>query len=491
MEILLLAIRLILFAVFALAGVGKLLDLKGAEKAVKDFGTPEEFAKPFAIAIPFAEIVFAFCFLFPSTSWTGAIGGLVLLMSFSIGMIWQMAKGNAPDCHCFGQLHSEPVSRRTLVRNIIFSGLALFLAARGRDGQGPALAGGTSDSMQLILIFSVLVLMAAALFYLKRVLDNQGQILKRLDVLEVMSREGVPVDRRDAGHPQDGLPIGARFPDFELNDASGREVSLDSVRSNGLPSIFVFVSPTCEPCKALVPDLERWDAELGSRVNLVLMSSGPAEANADKFGVFSPDVVLQKNREVAEAAQARWTPTALFVRADGTVGSHIAAGDVAIRELIGKVREEEISNNTFFIRPSENGERRPKIGERIPQFLLEDIRGKTVTDGHLRGKRTLAVFWSLSCPHCNAMMSQLKEWDSSRDGADPDLIVFSDGDRAAHEALGLKAPIVLDAGYKTSEELGMFGTPSAVIVDESGTIITETATGASNIWALVGRKPRG
>src|SRR5687768_10458632 len=112
MEIVLLIIRLVLFAVFALAGIGKLLDLKGSEQAVKDFGTPEEFAKTFAIAIPFAEIIFAFCFLFVSTSWAGALGGFILLLSFTGGMLWQMAQGNAPDCHCFGQIHSEPISRK-------------------------------------------------------------------------------------------------------------------------------------------------------------------------------------------------------------------------------------------------------------------------------------------------------------------------------------------------------------------------------------------
>src|SRR6187431_725518 len=133
MNELLIIIRLVLFGVFALAAIGKFLDLKGSEKAVKDFGTPEEFAKTFAIALPFAEIVFAFCFLFVSTSWVGAIGGLILLLTFTGGMIWQIAQGKAPDCHCFGQIHSEPVSSKMLVRNIIFSLLALFLIAQGRN----------------------------------------------------------------------------------------------------------------------------------------------------------------------------------------------------------------------------------------------------------------------------------------------------------------------------------------------------------------------
>src|SRR5687767_11852798 len=167
MEFVLLLIRLVLFAVFAVAAIGKFLDLKGSEKAVKDFGTPEEFAKTFAIALPFAEIVFAFCFLFVSMSWVGAIGALILLLTFTGGMIWQMAKGNAPDCHCFGQIHSEPVSRKTLIRNIIFAILALILIARGSDGQGRSLADDNNDPMQLLLLFLVLAVTVAALFYLR------------------------------------------------------------------------------------------------------------------------------------------------------------------------------------------------------------------------------------------------------------------------------------------------------------------------------------
>ena len=487
-DALLLTIRLILFGVFALAAVGKFLDLKGAEKAVKDFGTPEEFAKTFAIALPFAEIVFAFCFLFVSTSWVGAIGGLILLLTFTGGMIWQIAQGKAPDCHCFGQIHSEPVSSKMLVRNIIFSLLALFLIAQGRNNQGLSLSDSNSDAMQLILSFLVLTLVVAALFYLKKVLDNQGEIVRRLELLEVLSQDGMQLERNEAGSPHDGLPIGAPFPDFELTDTSGKSIALAGVLKTGRPAVFFFVSPTCEPCKALVPEMERWEAELGERVNFVIFSSGTVDANTGKFAVFSDDVVLQKNREIAETVHARWTPSALFVRADGTIGSHVAAGDVAIRELIDKVREEDLSNRSYFVARESNGAGPPKIGETIPEFSLEDISGKVLASNDLKGKRTLAVFWSLTCPHCTAMMNELKAWDSSRNETDPRLVVFSDGSKEDHQKLGLNAPVVLDAGYKIAGTLGMFGTPSAVLVDESGMIITETAMGASNIWALIGKR---
>lgn len=489
MDWVLIAIRLALFAVFSLAAIGKFLDLRGSEKAVKDFGAPDELAKPLAVLLPFAEIVFAFCFLFPSTAWVGALGGLILLLSFTGGMVLQMAKGNAPDCHCFGQIHSEPVSRRTLVRNIIFSLLALFLTVRGRDNQGPSLATGDTDAMQILLTFLVLALVAATLLYLKKILDNQNELLRRIDLLEVISRDGASLERKDAGSPHDGLPIGAQFPEFALPSASGKNVSLRSIIESGRPSVFFFVSPTCEPCKALIPDIERWEAELGDRVNFILLSSGTAKENEGKFGVFSDDVVLQTKREVAEEVYARWTPTAMFIRADGTIGSSPAAGDVAIHGLIDKIRRETVlSTHVFFSNGNSFSGREPMIGEEIPEFSLNDLEGHAISSADVIGKRTLAVFWSPTCPHCKAMMNDLKNWDRSRSDGDPNLIVFSDGPKEEHANLGLRSPVVIDAGYETSEKLGMFGTPSAVMLDANGRIITETAMGASNIWALVGKR---
>jgi uncharacterized membrane protein YphA (DoxX/SURF4 family) len=49
MELILLLVRLFLFGVFVFAGIGKLLDLEGSEKAVKGFGVPEPLSKPVSI----------------------------------------------------------------------------------------------------------------------------------------------------------------------------------------------------------------------------------------------------------------------------------------------------------------------------------------------------------------------------------------------------------------------------------------------------------
>src|SRR5207244_1774844 len=101
MEIILLLARLILAGIFALAGIAKFLDLKGSKKAFKEFGVPESIALPSSIALSIAEMLIAVLLLSTRTSWYGAIGGLALLILFIAQMIYQLAKGNAPDCHCF------------------------------------------------------------------------------------------------------------------------------------------------------------------------------------------------------------------------------------------------------------------------------------------------------------------------------------------------------------------------------------------------------
>lgn len=487
MEIILLFTRVFLFAVFAVAGIGKLLDLEGSEKAVKEFGAPEELGKTLAIALPFAEIVFAVCLLFVSTSWVGAIGALLLLVTFIGGMIWQMAQGKAPDCHCFGAIHSEPVSPKSLIRNTVFAILALFLVAQGRENQGLGFTDLTNEmAIQLIIGLATIGMLGAVVFFLKRISEQQTQIMRRIEVLELISTsEGGEVKRDEAGSVHDGLPLGGPFPDFALADLNGKIVEFDHLLGTAKPTLFFFVSPTCNPCKALLPEIETWQTDLKNKLQIVFVSSGTADENLEKFGgAGSRQILLQNDRELAEATGAKWTPTALLVNADGAIASNLAVGDAAIRELIGKIKAKSADEELLFIT---NGTP-TKIGETAPPFALNDIHGKEITENYLRGKRTIVAFWSPTCPFCVSMLDELREWDKARGANDPDLLLISSGDAAVHEKFDLNAPIVLDDEQKTAADFGMNGTPSAVLVDENGKIISETAVGAQKIWALLGKK---
>jgi len=489
MDVLLLLIRLFLAGIFGVAGVAKFLDQPGAEKAVTDFGVPAEFAKPAAYLLSTAEVLLALLLLFTTTSWLGALGALILLLIFIAGMIYQLASGKEADCHCFGQLHSERVSSKSLIRNVIFSALALFLVGQGSGRQGLSFTDDRMDFMQFAFGLIISGLLGAVIFYLKRISAQQTQIFRRIEILDVISREGGAVERQEAGDPNEGLPIGSPFPDFELPDLSGRVVSFEHLLAERKPTLFLFVAPTCSPCKALVPEIAEWESKLADKVNIVLISRGKADENREKFSISEKSrVLLQKDREVANLVHAKWTPTALFVDAAGNIASHIAAGDSAIRELVEKVSEADVSNEFVYFTNSNGNGRAPKIGEAVPDFTLDDREGQKVASSDLKGSPTLAAFWSTTCPHCINMMEDIREWEQSRSAADPKLIVFSDGDVEELKKIELTSPIVLDKDYKTATKLGMLGTPSAVLIDEHGRIVSETAIGAQNIWALIGRR---
>jgi thiol-disulfide isomerase/thioredoxin len=235
-----------------------------------------------------------------------------------------------------------------------------------------------------------------------------------------------------------------------------------------------------------LPEIDEWQTELADRVNFVFISTGAGEENVAKFGRTAQRLLVQKNREFQNEVYAKWTPSALLVNTDGRVASHIAAGDSAIRSLIEKVRSENVEDPFFYFAMERKDEHQPKIGESAPEFELKDLEGKTIDSRELRGKPTLVTFWSPTCPHCHAMIEQIKEWEKARGLDDPNLLVFSDGDPEAHREAGITSPILIDKAHGISSKFGMFGTPSAVLIDENGKIVSETAVGASNIWSLIG-----
>ena len=490
MEVFLLILRITLAAVFGVAGIAKLFDPAGLEKAFGDFGVPRLVAKPMVYLLPMFELAIAGLLLFESTSWSGAIGATGLFVLFTAGMLYQMAKGNAPDCHCFGQIHSEPIGVTSVGRNVLLLILSAFLIIQGQDAQGLSLVNSSQDIMQVIIGLAVIALLLAAVLFLKKISEQQTQIMQRIELIELVARDGAVVTREDAGHPHEGMPIGAVVPDFELPDLDGELVSLTTLHSYGLPVLFLFVSPTCNPCKALVPEFDQWRKDFDGKVKMVFVSNGNAQDNREKFeGDTSKLILIQKHREVSDLLRSKWTPTALLMDAGGRVASHVAAGDLAIRELAEKLLAgNPASPFSYFTNSNGHSHIKIKIGESVPDVPVADLSGKTIGSDYFRGKSTLVAFWSMTCPHCLEMMDDLRSWDTTKGEDEPKLLVFSDGDMEQLMALGLTSPVILDEGHKAAAEFGMFGTPSAILVNEDGKFVTETAIGAPDIWSLIGKR---
>ncbi|HEU4848459.1 MAG TPA: MauE/DoxX family redox-associated membrane protein, partial [Rubrobacteraceae bacterium] len=86
MAIVILFARLLLAAVFVVAGVAKLADREGSRRAVADFGVPGALAAPLSVLLPLAELAVAVALIPTSTAIWGAVGALALLLLFVAGI---------------------------------------------------------------------------------------------------------------------------------------------------------------------------------------------------------------------------------------------------------------------------------------------------------------------------------------------------------------------------------------------------------------------
>src|SRR4051812_43379255 len=160
MEILFLIIRLLLAGVLATAGIAKLLDLAGSRQAMLDFGLPATFAAPLGVLLPIVEIAIALTLLPALTAWVSAIDALVLFLLFIGAIVANLARGRTPNCHCFGQLHSQPIGRATLTRNGVLALLAGVLVVQGPQGISPGLfawLASLSLTTYLILLGALII----------------------------------------------------------------------------------------------------------------------------------------------------------------------------------------------------------------------------------------------------------------------------------------------------------------------------------------------
>src|SRR5829696_6279577 len=224
MDVALLLARLLLAVVFAVAGVAKLGDRAGSGRAVAEFGVPTPLATPLGVLLPLAELTVAAALIPTSTAWWGAVGALMLLLLFGVGIGANLARGRKPDCHCFGQLHSTPAGWSTLARNGVLAVVAGLVVWQGTSGVGvgPSALGWltTLSAAQALLLIGGLVLLGllvAQWWFLIHLLRQNGRLLVRLEALEArLDTDDVVASRNGAQQQSAGLPVGSKAPDFSL-----------------------------------------------------------------------------------------------------------------------------------------------------------------------------------------------------------------------------------------------------------------------------------
>lgn len=315
-----LALRLVLAAVFATAGAGKLLDRPGSVKALSEFGVGGQAARIGGTLLPLLEFAVALGLLFPPSATAAAVAGVVLLLAFIGGIARALVLGLNPDCHCFGQIHSAPAGPSTLVRNGILAALAVVVVA---GGPGPAIdtwigeRSGAELAAVAVGLLALVAVAAGARFWL----DNRK-----------LRRE---LAEAEAGYPTYGLPVGAKAPSFNLASSEGGKVSLEDLTAQGHAVGVVFVGPTCGSCWVLMPHLSRWQQSLADRLTLVMISTGTAKENEEaiaEHGIVGP--FLHNGAKLLDAYRMPGTPAAVIISPEGRIASTTVVGSKAVEPLV-------------------------------------------------------------------------------------------------------------------------------------------------------------
>jgi thiol-disulfide isomerase/thioredoxin/uncharacterized membrane protein YphA (DoxX/SURF4 family) len=317
---LLLSARAVLAVVFVVAAAGKFLDLDGSRKALTEFGVPSPMARYAAPALPLAELLVAVALLIRPSAVAGAVGALLLLLVFIGGVAYAMSQDRAPDCHCFGQLHSEPAGASTLIRNaLLLAPAALIIAA----GPGPSLAGalGGLRGAQIALVATAVVATVLAVATTQLLSDRRrlkGELARAL-----------------AAKAPAGQPRGSQAPEFELTSVRGHVSSLRELLEPSRPVVLVFVSTTCEPCLAMLPTLADWQTSLSGTLGLAAIFAGEEsdiERLTEEHGLSVS--IAQNGIDLFSLYSLRATPSAVLIDPEGVIAGAPAEGVPAIEALV-------------------------------------------------------------------------------------------------------------------------------------------------------------
>jgi peroxiredoxin len=335
-----LIVRLGLSLTFGLSAAAKWLERADLPSALVQIGVRERWSAPIAKLLAPIELVLAVGLLLRTTAWAASIAATVLLVAFTAVVVTNLARGRHPDCHCFGALSRGAIGWRTLLRNAFLACMAVWLVAKHSSAPVTRLLESSVSpgirSFLVALLFLAGILLTAQGWVLWHLLRKYGEVLLRLRSLESGKPDQSYRRTSAPGHGRQ-LTVGSSAPNFVLPSVNGRNLTLADLTSAGKPTLLVFADADCPPCRALLPRLSQWQHDYSETITIAIISnttSGGFATEVSDYGL--TNVAIEDNRSVADAFDARVTPSAVVVGPDRRVWSGLAQGEPQIGELLSE-----------------------------------------------------------------------------------------------------------------------------------------------------------
>lgn len=287
---------LVVAGCFLISGVQKATKVNDTAQTFVALGVPAFLNKRWVHRVyPLAEVVIGLAVLLGRAYlwWLASLAATILLVALSMLVTRVVIKRQAAVCNCFGT--TQAVTKRTVMRNLLFLAFALVLLLPPVSAPSPVLIAAVE---QPALLVALIVAMAATL------------ILTALST--AVDAHPTPASDGSNGENEQRVPL------LELLDSRAQPHFLPALVAQA-PTLFVYVKPGCGPCELTVDRFEHQDSIAG-RVVVRLVERTPAtgpDTSRERLWDYEGKLAEQLNLQ---------TPSAVLVSADGSIAAATANG---------------------------------------------------------------------------------------------------------------------------------------------------------------------
>lgn len=133
------------------------------------------------------------------------------------------------------------------------------------------------------------------------------------------SKDTAPQTEAASSPQANGLTVGAQAPDFELKTLTGETVKLSDYK--GKKVMLNFWATWCPPCKAEMPEMEKFYKQPNQDINILAVNMDPnndVKGFVQKDGITFP-ILLDSEDKVNRVYQIISIPTTYFIDKNGVI----------------------------------------------------------------------------------------------------------------------------------------------------------------------------
>ena len=260
--------------------------------------------------------------------------------------------------------------------------------------------------------------------------------------------------------------VGEKVPDFTLNDVDGNPFTLSSLR--GQYVVLSFWGTWCGPCIAGMPQLKEVYETYKGLVHFVGVASRERSAEVwrqtvvERFELPWINVIDEADDVTTKYGIGFW-PTQILVDSEGRFVTFALNAS-----MLSMVLENTLGGR---------GTRSVAVGDKAPDFTLNDVNDNPFTFSSLRGRYTLVYFWGTWCVPCIRGIPRMKEFYQQHQH-NIDIVGVATRERDVEswrsEVKRLELPwinVFNDSVSAVHEKYDVGGFPTLFLVSPDGTVL--------------------